>query len=86
MQKELDANGLVELTRDMVTQLDRTLRMSKSDYIDEFGCEAERVDKAKIENAVNMLSTLKFFIDRVSPLDDPDATKTKEAKKQPLNG
>lgn len=85
---EINAEWLVELTRDTVKQVDQILRMTKTDYIKEFGCETERVDKAKIEKAVIMLGTLKFFIDKVAPSNDdvPIVAPLKdESKKIPLN-
>jgi len=90
MDKVNDA-WIVELTRDTVSQVDDLLRMSKSDFVTEFGCETDRVDKVKIEKAVVMLGTLKFFIDKTAqdsqPGKSPEPVRDGSgAKKQPLNG
>ena len=60
----MDEKTLLEITKQTVDEADRILRTDNSEYIKEFGCEADRVDKAKIEKTVNMLSTLRFFLDQ----------------------
>ena len=60
----MEATNVIEIAKSTVDEVDRVLRLSNSDYIKEFGCEADRTDKAKIEKAVNMISTLRFFIDK----------------------
>ncbi len=60
----MDEKTIIELTKSTVDEVDRILRLSNSDYIKEFGCEADRTDKAKIERAVTMVASLHFFIDR----------------------
>lgn len=63
-----NAEWLVELAKETVDQVDELLRLSKSDFIKVYSCETERVDRMKIEKAANMMSTLKFFLDKTVPV------------------
>ena len=60
----MDEKMLIEMTKQTVDEMDRILRMDNTSYLKEFGCESDRADKAKIEKTVNMITTLKFFIDQ----------------------
>ena len=39
--------------------------MSATEYSKEFGTETDRIDKAKIEKAQNLVGNLRFFLDKV---------------------
>lgn len=60
----MDEKILLEITKQTVDEADRILRLDNSEYIKEFGCESDRTNFAKIEKTVNMLSTLRFFLDQ----------------------
>jgi hypothetical protein len=59
-----NANLLVDLTAETIGEVDRILSMSGSEYVKEFATESAAVERAKIEKAQIMVSTLKFFIDK----------------------
>ena len=56
---------LLELTSDTVNEVDRILCMSATEYSKEFGTETDRIDKAKIEKAQNLVGNLRFFLNKV---------------------
>ena len=56
---------LLELTSKTVNEVDRILCMSGTEYSKEFGTETDRIDKAKIEKAQNLVGNLRFFLDKV---------------------
>jgi len=60
----MDERTLLDITKQTVDEADRILRLDNQDYIKEFGCESDRVCLAKIEKTVNMLSTLRFFLNQ----------------------
>ena len=84
----MDERTLLEITKQTVDESDRILRLDNQEYIKEFGCESDRVNFAKIEKTINMLSTLRFFLDQHYTKEEiPEITgdeKIYKSKKKPV--
>jgi len=81
----MDNSWLVELTQDAIEETDRILRMTASEYSKEFGTESERVDKAKIEKAQNLVGGLRFFLDKATGKDKKSVMETPTSGETPAN-
>ena len=58
----MEENKLLMYARRTVIETNRILKMPVSDFIKEYGIEADRVDRAKIEKTQTMIEALEFFM------------------------
>ena len=77
----MNERWFLELTKNTIEELTKLLKQDTNSFVKEFCVESERVDKAKIEKAIRMLETLKFFMNKGLSSSNADAL----AGRTPLN-
>ena len=57
---------LIELTKETARKIDEILSVPSKRFVEIYGTEVERVDKARIEKAQTLNGTLLFFISKAT--------------------
>ena len=73
----MEERWLVELTKETLIEADHVLKMDSAEFIKEYGCEHDRVDKERVAKAQTLVETLLFFINK---------TERKNVSREQLNG